>query len=113
MTMAAPTKLTRAAPAVLRHWYSLHGELASSEGADVTSARGLPLVARIAGERPRTANAANLAAASSPADNAAQADYWNRVGARRWIDNRTFLTSCFGRSPLALWRRRWLKPANV
>jgi SAM-dependent methyltransferase len=39
------------------------------------AARGLPLVSRLAPERPR----------------AAQADYWNRVGARRWIDNQDIL----------------------
>jgi SAM-dependent methyltransferase len=39
------------------------------------AARDLPLVARLAPER----------------DRATQADYWNRVGARRWIDNQDIL----------------------
>src|SRR6516165_29814 len=70
--MAAKNDITHAASAVFRHWYSLNGELASPGGT-----RGLPLVARLAPEKPRAASA--------------QADYWNRAGARRWIDNQDIL----------------------
>jgi SAM-dependent methyltransferase len=49
----------------------------------------MPLVARLARERPGAANVAPTA--SSPSNNATQSDYWTRAGARRWIDNQDIL----------------------
>jgi hypothetical protein len=95
--MAARNDITDAASAVFRHRYSLNGELASPEGAEVTAARGLPPVARLAPERPR----------------AAQADYWNCVGARRWIDNQDILDQLLLPVSARLMTARGPKRANA
>ena len=55
------------------------------------AARGLPHGPRLVRARPEAANVTNKAAASSPSTNAAQADYWNRAGAQRLIDNEDIL----------------------
>ena len=89
MVASIGTKLTHAASAVFRQWYSVSEELASPEDDEVMAARGLPLVARLPQERPGAANVAPTA--SSPSNNATQSDYWNHAGARRWIDNQDIL----------------------
>jgi hypothetical protein len=70
MAASNSKKLTLAASAVFGH-----------EDAEGRHTRGLPFGARRARGRPKAANVANIS------DNAGQADYWNRAGARRWIDN--------------------------
>ena len=63
-------KLTLAASAVFDH-----------EDGEGRHTRGLPFGARRARGRPKAANVTNIS------DKAGQADYWNRAGALRWIDN--------------------------
>ena len=92
--------LTPAASTVFEKLCPIHGELASPEDAqrrtgEDSRGRDFPgrdgQAARSARPRSRPADTTNICAASFPSDDAAQAEYWNRAGARRWIDNQHIL----------------------